>query len=227
MTPVTWPAPRPQGDHTQELALVCDAGRPQRLLIVPALFDAANRMRRFTAEVMRRLDGAGIDCFLPDLPGCNESLAPLAEQTPTSWRSAMAAAAGHFSATHVLAIHGGALFAPAHLPGWLYAPASGASLLRQMLRTRIFAAREAGRTETQPQLLELAQTEGLDLAGYRLSPAFLAEFEPLAAANPDQRVITQDQLGGAGLWLRAEPGESREQADALAAIIAVSLATAP
>jgi len=30
-------------------------------------------MRRFTVEVMRRLDNAGIDSFLPDLPGGNES----------------------------------------------------------------------------------------------------------------------------------------------------------
>jgi hypothetical protein len=30
-------------------------------------------------------------------------------------------------------------------------------------------------------------------------------------------------LGGSGLWLRAEPGESRQQSEALAAIVAVGL----
>ena len=30
-------------------------------------------------------------------------------------------------------------------------------------------------------------------------------------------------LGGGGLWLRAEPGEDRAQADALAAIIAIGI----
>ena len=48
----------------------------------PALFDEANKLRRrHTVEVIRRLDAAGIDCLLPDLPGCGESLSPLAEQT--------------------------------------------------------------------------------------------------------------------------------------------------
>jgi hypothetical protein len=193
---------------------------------VPALFDVANRMRRFTVEVMRRLDGAGIDCFLPDLPGCNESLAPLAAQTPTRWRAAMQAAAVHFSASHVLAVHGGALVAPAHLPGWRYAPTTGASLLRQMLRARILAAREAGSDETQAQLLEAGKREGLELAGYHLGPAFLAEFQTLEAEAAAHNLVTQDLLGGAGLWLRAEPGESRQQADALAAIIAVGITAA-
>ena len=33
-------------------------------------------------------------------------------------------------------------------------------------------------------------------------------------------------IGGPGLWLRAEPGENRAQADALAAIIAMGLSLA-
>ena len=45
------------------------------------MFDEANKLRHFTIELMRRLDTAGIDTFLPDLPGCNESLAPLEAQT--------------------------------------------------------------------------------------------------------------------------------------------------
>ena len=104
------------------MALVFDQLRRWRLLIVPALFDEANRMRRFTVEVMRRLDGAGIDSFLIDLPGCNESLAPLEDQTPESWRQAVTAAAAHFRASHVLGIRGGALLMPPELPGWRYAP---------------------------------------------------------------------------------------------------------
>ena len=50
-------------------------------------------MRRLTVEVMRRLDGAGIDCFLPDLPGCNESLEPLEGQEPEDWSDAVISAA--------------------------------------------------------------------------------------------------------------------------------------
>jgi hypothetical protein len=46
---------------------------PTRLLIVPALFDEGNRMRRLTVEVMRRLAASGIASVLPDLPGLQES----------------------------------------------------------------------------------------------------------------------------------------------------------
>lgn len=209
--------PCPGGD---EFALAFDRQRAHRLLIVPALFDEANRLRRLTVEVMRRLDAAGIDCMLPDLPGCNESLQPLDSQTLEIWRAAMAAAAGHFDATHVLGIRGGALVLPA-LPGWRYAPVKGATLLRQMLRARIVVAKEAGLAETQEGLLAVGAREGLDLVGYRLSPDLLAQLQ--AAEPAEANDIAQDLLGGAGLWLRAEPGEDRAQADALAAVLAVGM----
>lgn len=201
-----------------------DQFRRWRLLIIPALFDESNRMRRFTVEVMRRLDNAGVDCFLPDLPGCNESLQALAEQTPESWRAAVTAAARHFRASHVLGIRGGSLLMPTDRPGWRYAPVNGASAMRQMLRGRIFASREAGTAETQEGLLAEGLEQGLELAGYRLGADFLREFQSLTppiSANVVE--IDQDMLGGSGLWLRAEPGEDRAQADALAAIIAIGI----
>lgn len=214
------PFPVPSG----EWATAFDRGREARLLIVPALFEEANRTRRLLVEVMRRLDKSGIDSILPDFPGCNESLQPLAEQTVESWRMAIAAAATAFAATHVLAIRGGALFAPADLPGWLLAPANGASQLRQMLRARIVAAREAGREEKQEDLLARGQAEGLELSGYPLSAAFLREFPSLLPpVSPGLSVIEQAMLGGSALWLRAEPGFERAQADALAAIVAVGI----
>ena len=184
-------------------------------------------MRRFTVEVMRRLAGAGIACFLPDLPGCNESTARLDHQTPADWQLAMAGAARHFAASHVLAIRGGALFAPAHLPGWRYAPVSGPSQLRQMLRARILADREAGLDETQDSLLARGRDGGLMLAGYPLSADFIDEFNNcIIDTTSPQTTIGQDMIGGGGLWLRAEPGENRAQADALAAIIAMGLSLA-
>lgn len=204
----------------EEYALAFDKGRDARLLIVPALFEEASRMRRLTVEVMRRLDLAGIDCFLPDLPGCNESLVPLETVTPVDWQSAMTAAAAHFRATHVLGIRGGALLTP-DLPGWHYAPAKGASLLRQMIRARIFIAREAGSNETQDGLMAEGLQSGLELAGYRLSAEFLNQFQSLVAESSN--IIEQETIGGGGLWLRAEPDEDREQADALAAILAIGM----
>lgn len=224
MTPFTWPSPVPGGGTAGEYCLAFDRDRLWRVLIVPALFDEANRMRRLTVDVMRRLDRAGIDSFLPDLPGCNESLQPLESQTPELWRAAMAAAAAHFQASHVLAIRGGALVAPSGLPGWLYAPVNGASQLRQMLRARMLSAREAGIEESQDSLLQLGLAQGLELTGHRLGAAFMAQFQALVPAESARIAqIGQDMVGGPGLWMRAEPDENREQADALAAIVAIGV----
>jgi hypothetical protein len=220
----SYPCPQPGGDAVPEFTQAFAHGRPHRLLIVPALFEEANRMRRLTVEVMRRLDAAGVDCFLPDLPGCNESLQPLETQTLGTWRAAIAAAAAHFGATHVLGIRGGVLAQPSDLPGWRYGPVKGANLLRQMLRARIMSSREAGLTETQDDLLALGARQGLDLVGYRLGAELLNELQAAVPANaPYLAEILQDMVGGGGLWLRAEPGEDRNQADALAAIVAVGI----
>jgi hypothetical protein len=50
----------------------------------------------------------------------------------------------------------------------------------------------------------------------------LGDAEPRLAEG--QSEIAQSQLGGPGLWLRAEPDEDPRQADALAAIISEALA---
>lgn len=221
----TWTITAPDGSKSEELLVALDRGRDRRVLICPAWFDEANKLRRFTVEVMRRLDAAGIDSFLPDLPGCNDSLARLDAQTLGGWRTGMAAAAQALSASHVLAIRTGALLAPETLPGWHYAPQSGPRLLRGMIRARTIAARENGFDEKADALMALGLREGLTLGGWPLGAAMIGELEnaePVLAA--DQSEITQAMLGGAGLWLRAEPGEDAAQADALAAIIAESIA---
>jgi hypothetical protein len=223
VTAADWPCPLPASGFVQEHALAFDRDRPARLLIVPALFDEGNRMRRFTVEVMRRLDLAGIDAFLPDLPGCNESLQPLDRQTPAIWSDAMTAAAAHFGATHVLGIRGGCLFTPGGLPCWHYAPAKASAILRQMMRARMLASREAGREENREALAAMALAQGIELAGYPLSAEFYREFEPMLA-NETTIVIAQDSVGGSGLWLRAEPDEDSAQADALAALVAALIA---
>lgn len=215
-----WPAP-----EGEEYALAFDQGRKHRVLVLPALFDEANKLRRFTVEAMRRLDGAGIDAFLPDLPGCNESLALLEAQTLHDWQQAAEAAAEHFGATHVLAIRGGALSAPDGLPAWRYAPVTGASILRAMLRARVLASKEAGVEENRDALLEWGRDSGLELAGYRLGAEMIRELETAepsggaALAN-----IAQTDLGGAGLWLRAEPGDDPVQSTTLAALVVEGLA---
>ena len=184
------------------MALVFDRQRQHRLLVLPALFHEANNMRRHTVEVMRRLDLSGIDSFLPDLSGCNESLHSLDRQTLEGWRAAALAAAAYFGATHVLAIRAGCLLAPPALPGWRYAPTTGAKVLRSLLRARVIAAREAGHDESIEDVSAIARAEGVDLAGWPIGAAMFSALEA-AVANTDSRqaVIDQDDIGGGGLWL--------------------------
>jgi len=207
----------------EEYAVTFDQGRANRVLVLPAWFDEGNKLRHFTVEVMRRLDGSGADSFLPDLPGCNESAAPLEAQTLEAWRAAALAATAHFAATHVLAIRAGTMIVPDALPGWRYAPQAGSAQLRSLLRARILSSREAGREEDREALLAEGRQHGLELAGYRLGPAMVAGLEQAEFAPGRQRDIAQGDLGGPGLWLRAEPDHDPRQADALAAIVAMEL----
>ncbi|MCJ1959701.1 hypothetical protein [Novosphingobium mangrovi (ex Hu et al. 2023)] len=215
---ISWPDPTFPREPAHALAF--EGAGPHRLLIVPALFDEGNRLRRLTVEVQRRLAGRHtITSVLPDLPGCNESLAPLEAQDLASWRGAMEACTAHFGATHVLTFRGGALAAPRALPALHYAPVTGAAILRQMLRARLLSTREAGRTETRARLENLARTKGLDLNGYRIGARLFTDLEQ-AEPRGEAQDLPQSQIGGAALWLRAEPGESPEQADTLARAVA-------
>lgn len=216
----SWPA----AAGSEEYALAFDGKRARRLLILPALFEESNRTRHLLVEVMRRLDGAGIDSFLPDLPGMNESLDPLEQQTLAGWRSAAGSAADHFAATHLLTVRASAVLAPPRLPGWRYAPTGGVNALRALLRARTISAREAGAEEKAEDLLALGRSEGLMLAGNRLGAAMIRELE--GARLPDSgrlSDIDHATIGGPPPWLRAEPDFDPAQADALAAILAVGM----
>ena len=224
MKAASYPCPLPGGAAASEYALTFDQSRAHRVLIAPALFDEGHKLRRFTVEVMRRLDGAGIDCFLPDLPGLNESEQDLALIEPEDWRMALEAAARQFEVSHVLALRGGGLVLPDKLRGWHYAPVKGASLLKTMLRARILAAREAGREELLATLTEQGLALGIVLAGYSLSGEMLRQMGELTPGKqPGITAIEHELLGGGALWLRAEPAEDSAQADALAAIVAIGI----
>ena len=207
-----WPNP----PHADEYAVRFDHRRGTRVLVIPALFDEANKLRHFTVEMMRKLDAAGVDSMLPDLPGTNESLAPLAEQSLDSWRAAMTSAAQVFGATHCLTVRGGALCAPDSVPVLHYAPMAGASLLRGMIRARVLADREAGHETSSEVLKAEGAQSGLQLAGYQLGADM---FRQLSASTVTKSDIAQNELGGPGLWLRAEPDHDPAQAEKLAQLV--------
>lgn len=211
-----WTAP----GGSEELALQLGQSGGPCLLVLPAWFDEGNKTRHFTVEAMRALERRGVGSVMPDLPGCNESKAPLPAQDLASWRAAAQAAATAFGCTHVLAIRAAATIAPS-LPGFAYAPLAGKSALRALLRARVLYNKEAGRTETTDGLLAAGMAGGLELAGYHLGAAMVAD---LAAAELPASTLVPVDPGGPGLWLRAEPGHDPAQAAALAALIAEGMA---
>ena len=223
----SWPCPQPDGATGEEMVLGFDRNRAQRLLVVPPLFDEANKFRHQIFKIMRRLDAHGIDCFLPDLPGCNESTAPQDAQSIAGWRKAVAAAIEHFRVSRVLAIRSGAWLVPEGLGGWAYAPARPKQVLRGMLRARTIAAREAGRSETAETLLAEGRENGLDLAGWQLGAELVREMDEADFAPSSALVaIEQAEIGGKPLWLRAENDVDPAQASALAALVAAGMGEA-
>ncbi|MEM6856385.1 MAG: hypothetical protein AAF559_00815 [Pseudomonadota bacterium] len=222
----SWSVPevKSAGQAHQEMLVSFDQDRPVRILVIPALFDEANKLRRFTLSVMRALDEAGIDTALPDLPGMNESLALLQNQTLAEWREHAKAAAAHVRATHALTLRGGALLVPDGLPAWRYAPVYGAKLLTTLLRARVVEAREAGHEETRAALLEDGRAKGLILGGWQLGSNMVCELETETGINPvGHETLEPVDFGASALWLRAEPADDADQAKALAGRIVQSL----
>ena len=193
----------------------------RRILIIPPLFDEMNRMRRVLASAMRDLAGRGVGSVLIDLPGCNESIAPLAEQSLDSWRDAVAACATQLSVTHIASIRGGVLIDDSHpdLPHWRLASVKGTSLLKTMIRTRIAGEKEAGKGITEAQLMAQAETASIELAGNVLGPNMvgqLAAAEPVIVPDLAERKLGDDIIGSP-LWLRAEPQDDADFAANIAA----------
>jgi alpha-beta hydrolase superfamily lysophospholipase len=195
----------------------------RRIVIVPPLFDEMNRMRRVLVSAMRDLAERGVGSVLIDLPGCNESLAPLEAQNLYGWRDAVQACATQLAVTHIASFRGGALIDGCHpdLPHWRLAPVKGASLLKTMIRTRIAGEKEAGNNITEAELTAQATTAPIELAGNMLGPEMveqLAVAEPAALPQLTGRQLGED-ITGSPLWLRAEPQDD----PAFAANIAADL----
>ena len=205
---------------------VAPAGAPRAtILIVPPLFEEANRTRRTLVLAMRTLAAEGFAAVLPDLPGQNESPVPLVEVDLDRWRDAFAEIATEIDGPVIVAsFRGGALIdhkAQAKA-WWRLAPVGGASLLRTLMRARVSADREAGITSSLESLQDEAKSAPLLLAGNRLSPAMVAQLgaSEAQAVEPLRSVgLGADGIAGTPPWLRAEPGEDAAMADAIAADI--------
>ena len=196
------------------------------IVFVPPLFEEANRTRRTLVLAMRALAADGFAALLPDLPGQNDSLVPLTEVDLDRWQDALAGVAATVDGPVIVAsIRGGALIdhRASVAAWWRLAPVGGASLLRTLMRARVAADREAGRTSSLESLQTEAATAPLLLAGNALSPAMISQLGA-AEAQPVEPLssiaLGEGGVAGTPLWLRAEPGEDAAMARAIAADIA-------
>jgi pimeloyl-ACP methyl ester carboxylesterase len=183
-------------------------GSGPALLFLPPLFEEMNRTRALLASTMRALAAEGFACWLPDLPGTGESGRALEEVSWEDWRGAAAAAFEAAGAVAAASLRGGALLDGAAPARWRFAPATGASLARDLARAGLM-------------------TEGG--GGYAPSEALLAglgEAEPAAGGTVRTLRLATDRgeadlkLEGPPLWRRAEPQNSSELAKAMALDIA-------
>lgn len=210
------------------LRIVPTAALRATILFVPPLFEEANRTRRTLVLAMRALAADGFATLLPDLPGQNESLAPLEQVDLANWQNALAEVAATIDGPLIIASQRGGALIDHHAKAaawWRLAPVGGASLLRTLMRARVAADREAGITSSLDSLQAEAATAPLLLAGNRLSPAMIAqlgsaEIQPVVPVRTVTLGNGADAIAGTPLWLRAEPGEDAAMATAIAADIA-------
>jgi hypothetical protein len=194
------------------------------VLIVPPLFDEANRMRRTLALMMRALSALGTQSLLPDLPGQNDSLIATEAVALSDWRTALAAVAAREAAPVLVASwRGGALIDEAvadAIGWWRMAPVAGAGIVKAMIRTRIAGDKESGR-QSGAEVIRASAAQGpVELAGNFLSAAMLDALDAAVPAPVEPlRLVAPADFGGSALWLRAEPGEDAAMAQAMAADI--------
>lgn len=182
-------------------------GHPIQILLVEPLFEEANRMRRTLAQVMRRLDAAGIGSAIPDLHGTGESVSNIRDASLGQWRKDVANATRALSQkpAHVLvaSFRGGALIdgEASARAWWRCAPETGHRIIRDLRRASL--ASDASQPINQ-------------LAGHELSGSLISELEsaipasvsPLHVVRLESDTAEADsRIVGGPLWRRAEPGE--------------------
>ena len=182
-------------------------GEGPALLFLPPLFEEMNRTRALLAATMRALAAEGFGCWLPDLPGTGESERALEDVSWQDWSDAAAAAFAAAEAVATIAVRGGALLDEAAPRRWRFAPATGASLARDLGRAGLMTEGGGGYSPSDGLLAELAAAE----------PEGSAEVRTIRLAT--DRAEADLKLEGPPLWRRAEPQTSSELAQAMASDI--------
>jgi hypothetical protein len=181
-----------------------------QIVIVPPLFEEANRLRKTLVDVMRGLAQRGFGAALPDLPATGESIAAYSATTFEDWQAALAAVVATVrpdgGRVFLASFRGGALIdhAVAVDGRWRLAEETGARLLRDL--SRMVLARS----------FRIKGDDPLDESGYLLPAPFKLALE---AAIPQEvaglrtvRLINDPaeahaRIAGASIWRRIEPTE--------------------
>ncbi len=205
-------------ERDEQCLCIGEPAATRRILFLPPLFGEMNRVRRTWVQTMRLLAAQGIACALPDLPGCNESTAPITDQSLHNWRGAITGFASDFGATHIFSVRGGCLIDDGpRVPVMRLAPINGALLLKAMVRARIAGDKEAGLITSSEHLAAAVQQAPVQLAGHAINAQLwqdLTDAEPAILDDKSREVALGD--GISALWLRAEPQYDAACAHALA-----------
>ncbi len=200
------------------------------VLIAPALFEEANRLRAFTVAIMRGLAERDIASVLPDLPGTNESLVATEEATLADWRAAFAAAVPSRHA-HVVAIRGGALVdTDAKVVGRYHlSPPTGADILRDLVRTRLAGVREGGEAFDPADIDRPGPP--ITLSGNMIARDLLVALGNATPSVADRTIRLEGdprdadrKVAGRPLWRLAEPDTDVTLAETIAEDIALWIA---
>lgn len=180
------------------------------LVVIPPLFEEANRMRRLLVEVMRELAVQGIASVLPDLPATSDSPVATIDARLEDWREAVASLTAVLpTPVRTVAVRGGCLLDATAEARWRLAPVSGASVLRDMVRATALS--------TGVKAAELAATARATptrLAGNMVHPELYASLEAAVVAGEAQAAA----IAGTP-WRRAEPGDDYDFVAAMVADI--------
>lgn len=187
------------------------------VVLAPALFEEANRLRSFTVALMRALAARGVASALPDLPGQGESIWKTEHAALDKWRTAIAAATASLGKPHLFAIRGGTLLdGECQAAGrYHFAPVPGGDLVRDLIRSRQISAQE----NDEPFNPEDVRPPGppVELAGNILSRWLIDDLKsamPRSAdrvARPETDARHADlRLTGTALWRRPHPADDHE-----------------
>jgi alpha-beta hydrolase superfamily lysophospholipase len=197
------------------------------------LFEEANRTRAFVVTILRQLALRGFAAALPDLPGTGESPIETEQTSLSHWIEAFKMAAQvlrpTYETVHVISFRGGALVDRDAISDtrWHFSPLSGPTVMRDLGRVALAAAKEAG-MHFDPATLT-SPGSPVEIAGNRLTRKLLAEIEraepvssaPIRTVRLKTDPLTADRhVAGTPLWRRSDPDND----SALAALLADDIA---